>query len=110
MESKYETVMEACDAGCYDKGFDGFAYRADTYCWNCIMSYLKEHPEIANVDASDWRFWDSDASPQPIFFGESDRCMHCATCGKYLYGHCEDAEREECLCLHCDPVWQANQK
>jgi hypothetical protein len=102
--NKHETVMEACEALWSDKNFDGFAYRADTYCWNCMMSYLKEHPEVASIDASDRRFTDSDYTPQPIFFGfgDADFCMHCATCGKYLYGRCD--ENDECQCDHCATV------
>lgn len=70
-------------------GLDGYAYRADTYCENCTLTILQE---ITVVEPSSPLFSDSEAVPQPIFFGEAEQSTHCGNCGEYLYG--EDEEEQ----------------
>ena len=63
-------------------GLDGYAYRADAYCVSCGQAIIEAGQE--EVPAPFDR--DSDTTPQPIFFGESDCTQHCSECGEYLYG------------------------
>ena len=62
-------------------GLQGYAYRADIYCEDCIKEVF--------TDEGPWdesEFMDSTIVPQPIFFGEHEEPQHCAQCGEYLYG------------------------
>jgi hypothetical protein len=61
-------------------GLDGYAYRAALYCIACGQRMIWGGPDTC-ADASN-----SEATPQPVFFGESDSAEHCDCCGKYLYG------------------------
>lgn len=63
-------------------GLDGFAYQADVYCVPCAHAIIDAGPD-AVLPPFDC---DSDTTPQPIFFGESEVAQHCAACGEYLYG------------------------
>lgn len=80
------TIKDALMGG---PGLNGYTYRADTYCVPCgreIICSLFAPPRVINGEISDLAFTDSDALPQPIFFGESDFAQHCGSCGIYLYG------------------------
>lgn len=68
-------------------GLDGYVYCADTYCVPCGQERIEQAPQEYFADS---RSLDSDHVPQPIFFGEHDRAVHCAGCGAHMYG--EDAE------------------
>ena len=67
-------------------GLDGYTYQADVYCVDCGRDIILKGPE----EIEEFAFQDSEETPQPIFFGESDCAQHCADCGTYLYG--EDSE------------------
>ena len=71
-------------------GLDGYAYQADVYCVDCGRDIIRKGPELIDELA----FQDSEETPQPIFFGESDSAQHCAECGEYLYGE-DEPETED---------------
>jgi hypothetical protein len=73
-------------------GHDGYAYCADVYCVDCGKAII-EDLYSTNYDALESS--DTNDSPQPIFFGESDCAEHCADCGEYLYGEQESDEDED---------------
>ena len=67
-------------------GLDGYVYNADTLCVPCgraatEATYAAYPNGIPYPEAQD-----SETVPQPIFFGEADRAVHCAECNEYLYG------------------------
>jgi len=63
-------------------GLDGYAYQADVYCIPCGRSIINDGPDVVEgMDA-----YNTEVTPQPIFFGESDIAEHCAHCGEYMYG------------------------
>ena len=83
MKHKTLSLREALLGG---PGLDGYAYSADTYCVSCGQAATETvyatHPDgIPYPEAQD-----SETVPQPIFFGEADRAVHCAECNEYLYG------------------------
>jgi hypothetical protein len=64
-------------------GHDGYAYNADVYCIDCGQAiieliYVEDFDKLESRDTND--------SPQPIFFSESDQAEHCANCQEYMYG------------------------
>lgn len=65
-------------------GHDGYAYNADVLCVDCGQKTIVDLYKDGAYDDGDPG--DSDAAPQPIFFGESDCAQHCSVCGEYLYG------------------------
>jgi len=70
-------------------GHDGYMYCADVYCVRCGRKVIEEianviAPTISSLEDPAWT--DSEAVPQPIFFGESEVEQYCADCGDYLYG------------------------
>ena len=68
-------------------GLCGYAYQADIYCEDCARSLTFDEPNWR----WDWiEFCDSERVLQPVFFGESDYAVHCATCSEYLYGPKEE--------------------
>jgi hypothetical protein len=71
-------------------GHDGYVWMADTYCVRCGQATIKAlWPKLRdgrNATMDEWDFMDGDTVPQPIFFGEHDRAVHCADCGDYMYG------------------------
>jgi hypothetical protein len=69
-------------------GLDGYAFQADTYCVPCGQAIIRALPQ---ENYPDDLAGDSAAVPQPIFFGEHDRAVHCADCGAYMYGE-EESE------------------
>lgn len=76
------TTYSKRDAMMGGPGLNGYAYRADVYCVPCGRGIIEAGPdEISGAD-----FLDSEVTPQPIFFGESDTAQHCGSCGAYLYG------------------------
>lgn len=77
--------MRECFRG--GPGLSGYAYRADTWCPDCAEAEAAALPDSAvPAGEGDPRWTDSDHVPQPVFFGDSDRACHCASCGEYLYG------------------------
>lgn len=67
-------------------GLDGYAYCAALYCVACAHAIIDAGP--AEVPEPFDR--DSETTPQPIFFGESDSAEYCDDCGDYLYGGADE--------------------
>lgn len=67
-------------------GLRGYAYRADTYCVECARVIITEQVSTILHTLDESQRGDTEHVPQPIFFGDSDRTVHCAHCGDYLYG------------------------
>lgn len=70
-------------------GHDGYAYQAAIYCVPCGRDIARKVFEGAPI-VDDMTFNDSEAVPQPVFFGEADSAQHCDSCGKYCYGPQDD--------------------
>jgi hypothetical protein len=61
---------------------DAYIYRAALYCESCMMKL-----EIERYPEDDWRWQDSDHSPQGPYAdggGEADTPQHCDHCGVFL--------------------------
>ena len=72
-------------------GHDGYAFDADVFCVDCGRAILHNQCMSGELDAyldtpDDIMLRDTDTTPQPIFFGESDTAQYCSDCGTYLYG------------------------
>lgn len=63
-------------------GLCGYAYKAAVYCDDCGRDIIEGGPdELPQFDACD-----SEITPMPIFFGESECAQYCDNCGEYCYG------------------------
>jgi hypothetical protein len=61
---------------------DAYIYRAALYCESCMMKL-----EIERYPEDDWRWQDSEHSPQGPYAdggGEADTPQHCDDCGLFL--------------------------
>lgn len=67
-------------------GLNGYAYKADTYCVECARTIIQEQVAPFLHAIPEYLHTDTDHVPQPIFFGDTDRAVHCCHCGEYLYG------------------------
>ena len=70
-------------------GLDGYSYQADVYCCYCAYGIIEAiaaevAPTLSGTD--DPLFSDSETTPYPIFFGESESEQCCSKCQAYLYG------------------------
>jgi ssDNA-binding Zn-finger/Zn-ribbon topoisomerase 1 len=63
-------------------GLDGYIYRGKLYCIPCGSEIIAQGPDVVPDEDA----YDSDVTPQPIFFGEHELPQHCSQCGAYLYG------------------------
>jgi hypothetical protein len=83
-------------------GHDGYAYNADVYCVDCGQDIIRDlyESDYSALATEDGEFIsDTERSPSPIFFGESDGPQHCGNCGERLYGEDEDEDETD------GPVW-----
>lgn len=86
---KEEPMQELEDFLLGGPGHDGYAYQCELYCVDCGQDIIRD---LYDEDYEKLESEDTDDSPQPIFFGESDISEYCASCGEYLYGDFEGRE------------------
>ena len=77
--------MNKCEMLLGGPGLEGYAYRAEVFCVTCGQAMIAEGPDEVQAPFDK----DSDTTPQPIFFGESDSAEYCGHCSDYLYGPLE---------------------
>jgi hypothetical protein len=70
-------------------GLSGYAFNSDTWCVRCGQDIIRGL-DLEKIPTH--LHGDTDHVPQPIFFGDTDREVHCACCGEYMYGTRKDGD------------------
>jgi len=81
-EARRKTAVTKSELLLGGPGLDGYVYQGEIYCPDCGSEIIAQGPNVI----PDADMYDSDITPQPIFFGESDSPQYCSQCGEYLYG------------------------
>jgi hypothetical protein len=67
-------------------GLDGYVYMGEAYCPRCGQNIVRDLHAKGELPATLDECADSERCPCPIFFGDTDRAVHCGNCGEYMYG------------------------